>query len=481
MPAGRAARGVPVVEAFRTVVANVAEVTVRGRALTVDRVVSAVDCGIAVNPDNVRAQMEGGAGFGLSAALHGRIGLAAMTTAAATAPAATVSPWAIAALSFAAFASAASMRVTDALLPRLGAEFGVGLGAAAQVVTAFSVAYGLLQAPYGLAGDHFGKYRLVAAACFASAVAALGCALAPRFGVLVAARFVAGGTAAAIIPLSMAWIGDVVAYDRRQPVLARFLIGQIFGLASGQFIGGVAADYWSWHAPFVALAAWFAVAGLVLLRMRARVADPGVSHAHGNDAAGHRLLAGFAYVLRRPWARVVLITVFLEGAALFGPLAFFATHLNRAYGISLAAAGGILMAFGAGGLTFAGLSPLLVRRLGERGLAAAGGGALLLALSTIAFATAWPLALAGAFVAGTGFYMLHNTLQTNATQMAPQRRGAGVALFASAFFLGQSAGVGIASLAVERVSTAPIIGAGALATLAIGLSFSRRIATHRDR
>jgi predicted MFS family arabinose efflux permease len=122
-----------------------------------------------------------------------------------------------------------------------------------------------------------------------------------------------------------------------------------------------------------------------------------------------------------------------------------------------------------------------VRRLGERGLAAAGGGALLLALSTIAFATAWPLALAGAFVAGTGFYMLHNTLQTNATQMAPQRRGAGVALFASAFFLGQSAGVGIASLAVERVSTAPIIGAGALATLAIGLSFSRRIATHRDR
>jgi isoquinoline 1-oxidoreductase beta subunit len=36
-------------------------------------VVCAVDCGVVVNPDVVRAQMEGGIGFGLSAALHGRI------------------------------------------------------------------------------------------------------------------------------------------------------------------------------------------------------------------------------------------------------------------------------------------------------------------------------------------------------------------------------------------------------------------------
>ena len=68
-------RGVAVHESFGTVVAQVAEVTVRGKELRVDRVVCAVDCGIAVNPDNVRAQMEGGIGFGLSAALHGAITL----------------------------------------------------------------------------------------------------------------------------------------------------------------------------------------------------------------------------------------------------------------------------------------------------------------------------------------------------------------------------------------------------------------------
>ncbi|MEP7181521.1 MAG: MFS transporter, partial [Betaproteobacteria bacterium] len=388
-----------------------------------------------------------------------------------------VSRRAFAALSFAAFASAASMRVTDALLPRLAAEFDVGLGVAAQVITGFAITYGVLQAVYGIAGDRFGKYRLVAWACVASAGASLLCALAPGFGALVAARCLAGGTVAAVIPLAMAWIGDVVPYERRQPVIARFLIGQIFGLASGQFVGGLAADLGSWRAPFVALALWFAVAGVVLLRMRVRVVDRRTTPETGAVRAG--ALAGFRYVLRQRWARVVLVTVFLEGIALFGPLAFLATHLHRVYGLPLAVAGGILMLYGAGGLVFAWLSPLLVRRLGETGLAAGGGALLCAALLVIGLSTQWPLAVAGAFFAGIGFYMLHNTLQTHATQMAPERRGAAVALFASAFFLGQSVGVALASAAVEHVATPPIIVAGALATLAIGLAFSRLLAAHR--
>ncbi len=69
-------RGVAVHESFGTVVAQVAEVTVdKDNNIKVDRVVCAVDCGIAVNPDIIRAQMEGGIGFGLSATLYGRITL----------------------------------------------------------------------------------------------------------------------------------------------------------------------------------------------------------------------------------------------------------------------------------------------------------------------------------------------------------------------------------------------------------------------
>jgi isoquinoline 1-oxidoreductase subunit beta len=67
---------IAVTEAFGTYVAQVAEVTVaRNGDIKVDRVVCAVDCGTPINPDVITAQMEGGIGFGLGAALYGAITL----------------------------------------------------------------------------------------------------------------------------------------------------------------------------------------------------------------------------------------------------------------------------------------------------------------------------------------------------------------------------------------------------------------------
>ena len=66
-------RGIAIQESFGTVVAQVAEVTVKDDQVVVDRVVCAVDCGIAVTPDVIRAQMESGIGFGLGTALHSSI------------------------------------------------------------------------------------------------------------------------------------------------------------------------------------------------------------------------------------------------------------------------------------------------------------------------------------------------------------------------------------------------------------------------
>ncbi|MBK8454134.1 MAG: xanthine dehydrogenase family protein molybdopterin-binding subunit [Thiofilum sp.] len=73
---GKRGRGIAVVESFNSYVAEVAEITVRDDGTySVDRVVVAIDCGWAVNPDVVYAQMSGGVGFGLSAALSGKITL----------------------------------------------------------------------------------------------------------------------------------------------------------------------------------------------------------------------------------------------------------------------------------------------------------------------------------------------------------------------------------------------------------------------
>lgn len=75
-PAKGRARGIAVHESFKTYVAQVVEVSEKpDGSFRVDRVVCAVDCGVAVNPDVIRAQMEGGIGFALAAALDGRITL----------------------------------------------------------------------------------------------------------------------------------------------------------------------------------------------------------------------------------------------------------------------------------------------------------------------------------------------------------------------------------------------------------------------
>ena len=68
-------RGVAIQESFGSVVAQVVEVTVTGDDIRVDRVVCAIDCGIAITPDVVRAQMQSCVGFGLATALHGEITL----------------------------------------------------------------------------------------------------------------------------------------------------------------------------------------------------------------------------------------------------------------------------------------------------------------------------------------------------------------------------------------------------------------------
>lgn len=73
-PKGRA-RGIAVHEAFGSVCAQVAEVSLEGDTIRVHRVIAAYDCGLVVNPMTVEAQVQGAIAYGLSAALHGKITL----------------------------------------------------------------------------------------------------------------------------------------------------------------------------------------------------------------------------------------------------------------------------------------------------------------------------------------------------------------------------------------------------------------------
>jgi predicted MFS family arabinose efflux permease len=170
---------------------------------------------------------------------------------------------------------------------------------------------------------------------------------------------------------------------------------------------------------------------------------------------------------------VVVATVFVEGMVVFGALAFIPSHLHFKRGVELSTAGLALIPYAMGGVLFALFARRVVRTLGEVRLALVGTALLASGCVVIALSPDPRFAALGCLVAGIGFYSLHNTLQTNATQMAPERRGVAMALFASLFFLGQSAGVAIAGVMVERFGTTPVIFGAGLAVIPVGITFAR--------
>ncbi len=135
-----------------------------------------------------------------------------MTTGSATIAAATRRS--ILLLSFATFSSMMAQRICDAMLPELSRVFAVSLPQAARVVWVFAVVYGLAQLFYGPLGDRLGKFRVVTFATLACSVGSLVAVFAMSLDLLVMARVLVALGAAAIIPLSLAWIGDAVASEQ---------------------------------------------------------------------------------------------------------------------------------------------------------------------------------------------------------------------------------------------------------------------------
>jgi len=375
-------------------------------------------------------------------------------------------------LACAAFFSGAALRVCDALLPRLAHDFDRTPGVAGQVIISFSIAYGLMQLVFGPLGDRYGKARLVCVAMFGCAAGALASALAPRFDVLVWTRVGWGMAAAGVIPLGMAWIGDAVPYERRQATLARLLMGTLSGMMAGQLAGGLFADSpVGWRGAFSTLSAGYLVVALLLFFRVRGTPVPGSGAFPGGFAFFGRLRS----VVAVPWARVVLAAVFIEGMFLLGPMAYLPSYLHLRFGLALSTASALIALYAVGGLLYAATVKVIVRRFGERRMVFVGG--LLMGAGFLAWwaSPLWMLAGPVALLVGFGTYLFHNTLQTHATQMAPEARGTAVALFAFGLFGGQAAGVTLSGLAFDRLGYTPMLLVPAIVLPLTGWWFARAL------
>lgn len=373
-------------------------------------------------------------------------------------------------LAIAAFAASANIRIADTLLPQIAEDFSVSVAAASAVATVYALAYGVFQLIHGPLGDRFGKIRIITIMMLVAGIATGLAALTGDLVALTATRLLCGASSAAVIPLSMAHIGDTVPYERRQEVLARYLSGVVLGIVAGQACGGVLGDLLGWRGVFVSLGAVYAIVTVLLWR-KPRPPAPTIDREPLTLAG---LLRNLAELRRSAEVRLVVITVFAEGGLFYGAFTYVGAFLRAEYGLDYTTIGILVGTFGLGALLYTILARFIVP-LGQRNMALAAG--VLLAASFLSLTLnppAWLLALP-ILCSGLGFYLIHSTLQTHATQMAPTMRGLAVSVFASFFFLGQSAGAAVDGHLVLGLGYRPVFAATGVLLLCLTFLFASRL------
>jgi predicted MFS family arabinose efflux permease len=356
----------------------------------------------------------------------------------------------------------------------LGEEFQVSTGEASGVVSVFAVVYGLMQLFYGPLGERFGKLRVVSLAVAACALFSAITALSVNLPMLLVMRGFMGAAAAGIIPLSMAWVGDQVPYERRQETLAKLMSATVIGMMVGLWFGGFAADTLGWRSAFALLAVMFAWPAVLLWRVQQKSTAP--TSGQAISLIDSFRLTGQLLVM--PRVRWVLGVTATEGALVFGAMAFMPTHLHQQFGLSVVAAGSVMMLYGVGGLLYSQMARRWLAWLGERGLVRAGAAMVVVGLLVLAWGSGVWLGMLACLMTGLGFYMLHNTLQVQATQMAPAARGTAVTLFACSLFFGQSTGVLLMAQSVDIGWLPYAYSAAAAGVMALGVVVYRLVGRH---
>lgn len=331
--------------------------------------------------------------------------------------------------------SAMTMRVIDPVVPAVARDFAIGAEQAALLASAFTFPYALGQPLLGAMGDALGKARIIKICLAVLLVCLLAGATAPSIEVLFASRIIGGAAAGGIIPLAFALVGDRFPFEGRQIALSRILAAIITGQLTGSLGSGLLASYFGWRAPMFA-GAGLALVALVIslwqLKPRADAVRPRFT------LAGMR--AGFAQVFANPKSPVCFTVVFIEGIVMFGLFPYIAILLEQRGAGGLKEAGFVLAGFGIGGILYTVFVVSLLRHLGFMNLIRAGGAVAGLGLAGLAAGASWPVEALAFVAVGIGFYMIHNSLQTQATELAPDNRGAAVAAHAFFFFLGQAVG-----------------------------------------
>ena len=341
------------------------------------------------------------------------------------------------------FASSLIVRATDPLVASIAADLGTPVGTVALLASAFARPFALVQPFLGPVGDALGKRRVILVCQGLLALMVLGAAFAPGFGTLLLFRALSGAAAGGTMPLTLAVFGDEVPLERRQVAISRFLVFTIIGQITGGALAALVEPWVGWRGVLVLCAVFSATAALVLWW-----AQRGTPRVEPKPFQPVLAMERYAMLFRMPAARILYAAVAIEGGLVFGSFPHFAPLLTERGLGGTAEAGLAVAAFGCGGFVYAAIVGMLLRAIGQSSMVrlggfVAGGGLVGMALA----GEAWAFIACGVLL-GTGFFMIHNTIQVRASELAPHARGSAIAMHSFSFFIGQAIGPALMGVAL---------------------------------
>lgn len=329
------------------------------------------------------------------------------------------------------------------LVLEIARNLNLTVSTAALTVTAYMLPFGLFTLFFGPLADRYGKTRIINIAAFVTAIfTALG-AVAFNLISLSFIRGMNGAFAAAIIPVTMALIGESSGDD---PKAVQEALGQVMGL---MFLGGAAAPaivgfvsyLGSWrHVYLIYGAAELIMAILmvfVLKKEPAKVNAP-------TFATTYRELFCTQYLVK------TVIVIFLVGFSVFGSFTYAGKYIESVTGFNILLVGLLLTIFGIA-TVIGGRNVTLARRiLGNRILLFAGALGFLFWTPLGFFKT--PLLIAFSLAGfGFGFILIHPTLVATAQLLRSSQRGAVMSLVSFNLFVGGGLGIYINGLLLPRL------------------------------
>ncbi len=359
-----------------------------------------------------------------------------------------------------AFLVSVDVRILAPVLPSISLSLGSTAGTVGLAMTTYALAYGTGQLFYGPLSDRLGRIAVVRAAGLGFSLCTVLSALSVTARQFILVRLLAGACAGAVIPLALVYIGDTVAYARRQVVIGRFSMVTSAALAFSASVGGTVAYLVSWRVMLVGYGLLALIPVGLMWRLRAQ--RPAETAAGGGR---------FIDFLRDRRAQFVYVGVFLEGFLLWGGVTYLGSFGTARYGLDQFSVGLVIALFGVGTMVGGSLMGHIRRRASESALAAAGGTLMGAAFLGLVPEAPWAIFAGGMLLLGLGFVGLHTTLQLRGTEIGgAAARGKAFSLFAFNLFTGMSTGTAVLGRLVDAGRYETLFAIVGVGLMGVGLA-----------